>query len=232
MSSIRHRATATAKAVAASARPVYRRSQCRHSPRTTWRVAQQRCSSSSSGSSGSSDRGGNNNNRSLGGADAGSHADVAKLLEHPTWSVRSLLSDETSSSAAAEQDAITPAQLRHLLRLSALPCPSSPAEQQAKIDTLRTQLCFVRDVQSVDTTGLRPLPSIRDETRAGLKEQAIGVEDVQQALLQEESFGHNRRPRRRKQKPASDTLSAEAWDVLGTATRKAGRYIVVEGADH
>lgn len=157
-----------------------------------------------------------------------SDIDVAKLLERPTWSVRALLASQ-KSRPTDEDDTITPALLRHLLRLSALPFPSSPDEQAAKINTLRAQLHFVRDVQSVNTAGLRPLQSIRDETCEAVQEQTIGIREVEQALLQEESFGHNKRPRRRKPKVASS--STEEWDVLGLATRTAGRYVVVDGAE-
>ena len=120
-------------------------------------------------------------------------------------------------------------QLRHLLRLSALPFPTTPEEQAAKIATLRTQLHFVRDVQSVDTAGLKPLQAIRDETKEGMKQYTIGIKDVEQALLQEDSYGHNRRPRRRKGKASAGDV--EDWDALATAARKAGRYIVVNGAE-
>ncbi|EFX06273.1 duf726 domain containing protein [Grosmannia clavigera kw1407] len=157
-----------------------------------------------------------------------SDVDVAKLLERPTWSVRALLPSQ-KSGASDEDAAITPALLRHLLRLSALPLPSSPDEQAAKIETLRSQLHFVRDVQGVNTAGLRPLQSIRDETREAIQEQTIGIKQLEQALLQEESFGHRKRPRRRQHTVA--TASTEEWDVLGLATRTAGNYIVVDSGE-
>lgn len=167
---------------------------------------------------------------------SGEFVDTAQLLKRPTWSVRSLLPEKTMGngdiSAAGDDTAITPALLRHLLRLSALPYPSSPEEQAAKIDTLRSQLHFVRDVQSVNTLGLQPLQAIRDETREALQEQTIGIKDIEQTLLQEESFGHNKRPRRRKtQKGKTDMSETESWDLLGMATQTAGRYVVVAGIE-
>src|SRR3954454_3409908 len=85
---------------------------------------------------------------------------VGALLSKPTWSVRSLLPD--SSNPPAQE--ITPQKLRHLLHLSALPQPKSPVEEAEMLKTLHSQLHFVRDIQSVDTEGVEPLQSIRDET--------------------------------------------------------------------
>lgn len=156
-----------------------------------------------------------------------SASDIALLLEQPTWSVASLLpkSDDTPQ----EDSELSVYQLRHLFRLSALPFPTDPEEQAAKIATLQTQLHFVRNVQNVDTTGLKPLQAIRDETKEGMKQYIIGLKEVEEALSQEESYGHNRRPRRRNGK--IDTGDVENWDALATASRKAGRYIVVDGAE-
>lgn len=160
-----------------------------------------------------------------GKAAASNNTDVSALLEQPTWAVSSLLE---KNSGTAEGTEITPARLRHLLRLSALPLPANPEEEAAKLDTLCNQLRFVREVQSVETTGLQPLQAIRDETRQGIQEQTVGVKDVEQILIQEDSFGHNRRPRRRK--PVVDTSDIGDWDVLATSSQTAGKYVVVNGA--
>ena len=93
------------------------------------------------------------------------------------------------------------------------------------VETLQSQLQFVKDVQSVDTTDVEPLRSIRDETQAGLDQQTIGLANLQAALSQESVTGHKQRPRRPRQ--AAMTSDAEAWNPLASASRTAGNYFVV-----
>jgi len=155
---------------------------------------------------------------------ARSSGQLSKLLSTPTWSVRSLLPSTSTSTPT-----IPPKQLHHLLRLSALPQPSSPAAEASMIRTLESQLHFVRAIQQVDTTGVEPLRSIRDETVAGLAEATISVERLKEALEGEETWGHCRRPRRRRDIPV-DTAGSENWEALGTASRTAGRYFVVKSS--
>ncbi|KAH7192351.1 uncharacterized protein B0J16DRAFT_380241 [Fusarium flagelliforme] len=147
---------------------------------------------------------------------------AASILEKPTWSVRSLL---PSSPSSAPAEKITPSQLHHLLRLSALPIPTSPIDEEAMINTLQSQLQFVRAVQKVDTTGVEPLRAIRDETSEARQEVTIGLADLQEALGKEVRIGHYQRARRVREKVDSD---AEKWDALSTASKTAGRYFVVE----
>ncbi|KAJ4024065.1 hypothetical protein NW752_002633 [Fusarium irregulare] len=147
---------------------------------------------------------------------------AASILEKPTWSVRSLL---PSSSSSAPTEKITPSQLHYLLRLSALPIPTSSADEEAMINTLQSQLQFVRAVQKVDTTGVEPLRAIRDETPEARQEVTIGLADLQEALGKEVRIGHYQRARRVRDKVDSD---AEKWDALSTASKTAGRYFVVE----
>ncbi|KAM0427303.1 hypothetical protein ACHAPT_007738 [Fusarium lateritium] len=147
---------------------------------------------------------------------------AASILDKPTWSVRSLL---PSSASSAPAETITPTQLHHLLRLSALPLPPTPADEAAMINTLQNQLQFVRAVQRVDTTGVEPLRAIRDETDAARSEVTIGLADLDEALSSEVLVGHYQRARRVRDKVESE---AEKWDALGTAGRTAGRYFVVE----
>ena len=85
----------------------------------------------------------------------------------------------------------------------------------------------MREIQSVDTKGVEPLRSIRDETREAEKEIEINMEDLKEAFAREEKVGRMGRVRRRKDLPV-DTKGAEDWDVLGHATRRVGRYFVVE----
>ncbi|GJN74339.1 hypothetical protein VFPFJ_06975 [Purpureocillium lilacinum] len=144
---------------------------------------------------------------------------VADILSGgPSWSIRTLRGDQPT-------EPITPAQLHHLLRLAALPLPKTPAEEDAMIATLQGQLRFVRAVQRVDTAGVEPLRAIRDETEEGVREQTIGLQDLKDALHKEQLVGHYRRPKRVKERVDSE---AEKWDALATASKKAGKYFVVD----
>lgn len=163
--------------------------------------------------------------------------DIRALLEKPSWSARSLLpplasTSVSTSSETAEGEEITPQTLAHLLRLSALPPPSHPAEEASLLLTLRNQLHFVRSIQSVDTTGVSPLRAIRDETAAGLREQTIGLATLKEVLDQEDVVGHSQRPRRRREDlQGGGENEAEDWDVLAGAGETAGRYFVVRSGN-
>ncbi|KAK3315256.1 hypothetical protein B0H66DRAFT_536125 [Apodospora peruviana] len=157
--------------------------------------------------------------------------DPASLLANPTWSIRSLLSPSLASPSNPETK-ITPSQLSHLLRLSALPQPTSQAETASMLSTLQSQLLFVREIQTVDTKGIQPLRSIRDESAAGLSEATITLDTLKDALASEEVFGHCRRPRRETTTSEDtqkqlETKEAENWDALGTASEKSWKYFVV-----
>lgn len=93
------------------------------------------------------------------------------------------------------------------------------------IAILKSQLHFVRAVQQVDTDGVEPLRAIRDETAAAAEENSVTLDDLRGVLAKEELVGYYRRPRRVKEPLVSD---AENWDVLATASRKAGKYFVVQ----
>ncbi|KAL2197250.1 hypothetical protein P885DRAFT_69115 [Corynascus similis CBS 632.67] len=189
--------------------------------------------------------------------------DPYALLSKPTWSIRTLLPPPSSSSSSSsttttqqqqqdeEPPIVTPDQLAHLLRLSALPQPPdslSPEEKRLQtrrmLADLDAQLHFVRDIQRVNTEGVDPLPSIRDETAAGLREAAVTVETLGRALAEEEVVGRCRRPRRRRGNTSGGSSATrthtgkgggqlkpiegvEDWDVLGTAAETVGRYFVV-----
>ncbi|KAK0366324.1 hypothetical protein LTR91_007503 [Friedmanniomyces endolithicus] len=119
-------------------------------------------------------------------------------------------------------------QLHHLLRLSALPPPKDAAEEAQMLSTLASQLHFVKEIQKVDTEGVEPLRSLRDETAQGEKEAELGMVALRGALEREEIRGtHHRRTRRKR--GGRDGDGGEKWDPLGTAGRKMGRYFVVEG---
>lgn len=149
--------------------------------------------------------------------------DIDALLSSPTWSVNTLLPPKDSSQVQE----VTATQLRHLLRLSALPPPKDAEEEQKMLATLSSQLHFVKEIQKVDTTGIEPLRSLRDETAAGEGETEIGMDALKDALALEEVKGKFH-PRVRRRNAEGGKKGVE-WDVLDTAERKVGRYFVVEG---
>lgn len=155
----------------------------------------------------------------------GIHPDeLEQLLAEPTWSVESLLPPKTRSLDAPQ---ITSQQLHHLLRLSALPAPDTSEQEQKMLDTLAAQLHFVGKMQQVDTTGIKPLRAIRDETMAGEEEQTVTLETLKDALGKEKTIGHHHKRIQRDTTPV-DAKNVEDWDVLGSTERKAGRYFVVD----
>ena len=145
-------------------------------------------------------------------------------LEKPTWSVKSLAEPHKNTETATK---ITQKQLHHLLRLSALQLPKDAGEEAQMIQTLESQLHFVQAIQTVDTTGIEPLQSIRDETEEAENENLITLETLRPDLEKEEVVGHSRRIRRKKDLPV-DTKGNEDWDPLARAPKTLGRYIVVE----
>ncbi|KAK4548023.1 hypothetical protein LTR36_010743 [Oleoguttula mirabilis] len=161
--------------------------------------------------------------------DSKGNIDVGKLLSQPTWSVASLLPAKDQQPGGPE---ISSKQLHHLLRLSALPAPKDAAEEAAMLSTLSSQLHFVKDIQQVDTTGVEPLRSLRDETAEGEQEAELGMEAMKEALGMETVRGrYHQRIRRRRRGDGVDGESEEGekWDPLGTAGKKVGRFFVVEG---
>lgn len=155
--------------------------------------------------------------------------DVKALLSKPSWSVRSLLPGKVPPA-----DEITPEKLHHLLRLSALPLPRSKDRERKMLDTLHSQLHFVRDIQKVNTDGVEPLRAIRDETESGIKDITIGMKDLKEAFDQEDIVGQNKRPRRKRVNMVG-TKGAEDWDVLGSASEtvemNGASYFVVRKSD-
>ena len=153
--------------------------------------------------------------------------ELGELLAKPTWSVASLLPDGGSPDGMPK---VTSKQLHHLLRLSALPPPKDPEEEGKMLATLSSQLHFVRDIQRVDTKDVEPLSSLRDETAQGEKEAELGMDALRGALAKEELRGqHHKRVRRKHEKQQGQSQEQGRWDVLGNASKKTGRYFVVEG---
>ena len=151
--------------------------------------------------------------------------DVEQLLSKPAWSVSSLLPFASDVSATPE---VSSKQLHHLLRLSALPPPKNAAEEASMLATLSSQLHFVKEIQKVNTLGVEPLRSLRDETKEGEQSAELGTEALREALEKEEVRGKfHKRIRRRRD--ASDVRREDEWDVLGSAGKRTGRFFVVEG---
>ena len=153
--------------------------------------------------------------------------DFEEMLKEPSWSVKSLFESEGSVPAPA----ITQKQLHHLLRLSALPLPDSEEQEARMISDLQSQLKFVRAIQEVDTEGVEPLQSIRDETKDAERENEITVATLQKEFDKEEVVGKRGRIRRRPNVPdAARDEQATNWDPVSQAPRKLGRFIVVDTA--
>lgn len=151
--------------------------------------------------------------------------DIERMLATPSWSVSSLFNSEASDHPA--EPPITRKQLHHLLRLSALPLPETDAEETGMLKDLEAQLRFVRAIQNVDTEGVEPLVSIRDETEEGQKEEEITLESLRSELEKEEVVGTRGRIRRKADVKAEKD-DAEDWDPLACAPRTKGRFIALE----
>lgn len=64
--------------------------------------------------------------------------------------------------------------------------------------TLRAQVHFVKEIQKVDTSGVEPLVSIRDETRDHIWSSMMTEEKLAQYFVQEDKVGVNGTVRRQK----------------------------------
>ncbi|RCI16301.1 hypothetical protein L249_2399 [Ophiocordyceps polyrhachis-furcata BCC 54312] len=151
---------------------------------------------------------------------------IASALSTPSWSVHSLR--RGPEPAATNLESISPDTLRSLLGLSSLPAAKSDREASTMIATVQSQLRFVRAVQSVDTTGVRPLDSIRDETEDAISESTVTLADMKPTLDKEVPVGHHRRPTRVKDVASS---KEEDWDPLAMAPKKEGKYFVVDASN-
>ena len=154
--------------------------------------------------------------------------EIEAALNKPSWSVRSLLQSNPPQGTTAKST-VSQKELHHLLRLSALPLPTNETEESNMIKTLESQLQFVNAIQTVDTTGVKPLQSIRDETEEALKENEITLESMKGVLEKEVVSGHSRRIRNGRgwgERRGED--EEDRVDPLRLATRKIGRFVVVE----
>lgn len=123
---------------------------------------------------------------------------------------------------------MTPKELHHLLRLSALPQPSNPAEEKDMLQTLESQIHFVKEVQRVDTSNVTPLRSIRDETEHAQRENTISLSDLKPTLDRETRVGRTRKIQRQKAERLEHP-DGESWDrdALKAANKKMGKFFVV-----
>lgn len=97
------------------------------------------------------------------------------------------------------------------------------------LETLESQIHFVKEIQLVDTTGVAPLGRIRDETPAAMEEEKIGIERLREALAKETVSGRRKRIQRVPGEK-NDRPDGTAWDgnALGSATKTKGKYFAVE----
>lgn len=97
------------------------------------------------------------------------------------------------------------------------------------LKTLESQIHFVKEIQRVDTTGIEPLRSIRDESPAAVRESTIGLDQLKDALAKEHVSGRRRRIQR-VQGEKNDRPDGSTWDgnALGSASKTKGPYFVVE----
>lgn len=98
------------------------------------------------------------------------------------------------------------------------------------LSTLASQLHFVRSIQSIDTTGIEPLRSLRDETRRAEEEGTWNMDRMKNALAAEDHVGKFHKRIRRRKSSNKTANEAEDWQVLKHAERKVGGFFVVEGA--
>lgn len=148
--------------------------------------------------------------------------EIEAMLAEPSWSVHSLFTPDPQSSA---EPRVSQKQLHHLLRLSALPPPADEAEEAKMLKDLEAQLQFVRAIQKVDTDGVEPLVTIRDETAEAEKENEITLETLSEDLKKEHVSGIRGRISR-ETVPAKE--QAEDWDALACAPKTVGRYIALD----
>ncbi|KAL8829569.1 MAG: hypothetical protein Q9191_001946 [Dirinaria sp. TL-2023a] len=151
--------------------------------------------------------------------------EIGSMLARPAWSVRSLF--KPKDGASSPPASITREQLHHLLRLSALPLPVSQTEETTMLRDLQSQLRFVEAIQRVDTRGVDPLVSIRDEREEGRQAQEITLLELGAELEKEEVVGTRKRIRR-KAEVKVEKNDAEDWNALACAPSTKGRFIALE----
>lgn len=97
------------------------------------------------------------------------------------------------------------------------------------LETLESQIHFVKQVQSVDATDVAPLQCIRDESPEAVEEQTIGLDRLKRPMSKERVFGRRNRIQR-VETEKNDRPDGDAWDgnALGHASKTKGRYFIVD----
>ena len=100
------------------------------------------------------------------------------------------------------------------------------------IKDLQAQLRFVQAIQEVDTEGVEPLQSIRDETEEAKRENTITMETLREEFAKEEVVGKRGRIRKKKvaEKEEPPKGDEKKWNPLGEASKTQGPYFVVDTA--
>lgn len=100
------------------------------------------------------------------------------------------------------------------------------------LEMLESQIHFVREIQRVDTTGVVPLQSIRDESPDAIKENTIGLSHLQDAMSKEKVVGRRRKIQRQPSQKNGQP-DGTAWDgnALRHASKTMGRFFVTETAN-
>ena len=120
--------------------------------------------------------------------------DIAAMLAKLSWSVKAL----SKSNENSISELITQKQFHHFFRLSALPLSKSSVEKARMINDLQSQLHFVQAIQRVDTERVKPLQSIRDETKNAERENTVTVESLHDELSKEVVVDKRKRIKRTK----------------------------------
>ena len=164
--------------------------------------------------------------------------DLNEFVGSPGWKIDDLLPSTRQRSSSLETEnrgpptpaapgeentssEITSQTLHHLLQLSALPAPSSPAEEEKLLSALRDQLYFVRHVQSVPTNDIPTLSRIGYEPRP---DDAIGVLTYDECV--------------EAAKEAVEKVAAwKQWNVTGLSGgsrigRESGYFVVMDKRKH
>ena len=143
------------------------------------------------------------------------------MLDKASWSVSGLFASNTRNET---RSCVSKEQLNHLLRLSALPLPATPVEETKMLEDLESQLQFVRAIQGVNTDGVEPLVSIRDETSEAEEESEITFDTLKGHFAKEKRSGIRGRITRPGDAKKEDV---EDWDALACAPKTMGRYIAL-----
>lgn len=106
------------------------------------------------------------------------------------------------------------------------------------LQTLRDQVHFVKAIQSVDTSAVTPLITLRDETHEAVHETMITLEKMMPYLELEEKVGKNGTIRRRdvERSEEQDQTDRAGWEIdvgnlgQGSEERRMGRFFFVKRA--